>query len=148
MMLLRQILKARQYRMVSCVLLCAYHHFLVVSHMQFTHILVGCVWNTHYCDVIMDAMASQIISFTIAYSTVYSGADQRKHQRSASLAFVTGEFPAEKDSTAENVSIWWRHHGRGIRSSLSKFRNDTGNSYVKNVITSSHDFAPKTVTQP
>ena len=23
----------------------------------------------------------------------------------------TGEFPAQKASTAENVSIWWRHHG-------------------------------------
>ena len=23
----------------------------------------------------------------------------------------TGEFPAEKASNAENVSIWWRHHG-------------------------------------
>ena len=23
---------------------------------------------------------------------------------------VTGEFPAQRDSYAENVSIWWRHH--------------------------------------
>ena len=23
---------------------------------------------------------------------------------------LTGEFPAQKDSNAENVSIWWRHH--------------------------------------
>ena len=36
----------------------------------------------------MSAMASQIISLTILYSTVYSGTDQGKHQRSASLAFV------------------------------------------------------------
>ena len=38
----------------------------------------------------MSAMASQITSFTIVYSTVYSDADQRKHQSSASLAFVRG----------------------------------------------------------
>ena len=44
----------------------------------------------HYNDVIMSAMASQIISPTSVYSTVYSGADQRKHQSSASLAFVRG----------------------------------------------------------
>ena len=43
---------------------------------------------THYNDVIMGDMASQIIIFTIVYSTVYSDADQRKHQNSASLAFV------------------------------------------------------------
>ena len=44
----------------------------------------------HYCDVIMGAIASQITSLTIVYSTVYSDADQRKHQSSASLAFVRG----------------------------------------------------------
>ena len=38
----------------------------------------------------MKAMASQITSLTIVYSTVYSEADQRKHQSSASLAFVQG----------------------------------------------------------
>ena len=38
----------------------------------------------------MDAIASQITSFTIVYSTVYSDTDQRKHQSSASLAFVRG----------------------------------------------------------
>ena len=38
----------------------------------------------------MSAMASQITSLTIVYSTVYSGVDQRKHQSSASLAFVRG----------------------------------------------------------
>ena len=45
----------------------------------------------HYDDVIMSSMASQITSLTIIYSTVYSGTDhQRKHPRSASLAFVRG----------------------------------------------------------
>ena len=38
----------------------------------------------------MGAIASQISSLTIVYSTVYSDADQRKHQSSASLAFVRG----------------------------------------------------------
>ena len=49
----------------------------------------------------MGAIASQI---TIVYSTVYSDADQRKHQSAASLAIcagnspVTGEFPAQMAS--------------------------------------------------
>ena len=38
----------------------------------------------------MGTIASQITSLTIVYSTVYSGADQSKHQSSASLAFVRG----------------------------------------------------------
>ena len=46
--------------------------------------------SVHYNDVIMGAIASQITSLTIVYSIVYSDADQRKHQSSASLAFVRG----------------------------------------------------------
>ena len=38
----------------------------------------------------MGVMASQITSLTIVYLTVYSGANQRKRQSSASLAFVWG----------------------------------------------------------
>ena len=48
------------------------------------------VIRDHYCDVIMSPTASQITSLTIVYSIVYSGTDQRKHQSSASLAFVRG----------------------------------------------------------
>ena len=44
----------------------------------------------HYTDVIMSLMASQITSLTIVYSPVCSGTCQRKHQSSASLAFVRG----------------------------------------------------------
>ena len=44
----------------------------------------------HNNDVIMNIVASQITSLTIVCSTVYSGADQRKHQNSASLAFLWG----------------------------------------------------------
>ena len=38
----------------------------------------------------MSLMASQNTILTIVYSTVYSGANQRKHQNSASVAFVWG----------------------------------------------------------
>ena len=47
-------------------------------------------WEYHYNDVMLSAMASQITSLKIVHSTIYSGADQRKHQTSASLAFVRG----------------------------------------------------------
>ena len=55
----------------------------------------------------MGAMASQITSLQIVYSIVYSGAGQRKHQRSAPLVFVrenspvVGEIPAQRSSNAE-----------------------------------------------
>ena len=79
------------------------------------HVMMSSCSLLHYSDVIMTTMASQITSLTVVYSIVYSGADQRKHQSSASLAFVrgihrTGEFPAQRANNAENLSIWWRHH--------------------------------------
>ena len=46
----------------------------------------------------MGAMASQITSLTIVYSTVYSDEDQRNPQSSASLAFVWGIHRRPVDS--------------------------------------------------
>ena len=45
-------------------------------------------FKLYYTDVIMTDVASQITSLTAVYAAVYSGADQRKHQSSVSLAFV------------------------------------------------------------
>ena len=50
---------------------------------------IMCLFNPLQCRH-NRAMASQITSLTIVYTTVYSGTDQRKHQSSASLAFVRG----------------------------------------------------------
>ena len=61
-------------------------------------------------------MVSQITSLTMVYSTVYSGADQKKISKlritglCAGNSSVPGEYPAQMASNAENVSIWWRHH--------------------------------------
>ena len=57
-------------------------------NLRLDHILYESTTNRHYTDVIMSTMASQIASMSIVCSTVCSGADQRKHQSSASLAFV------------------------------------------------------------
>ena len=78
--------------------------------------IVRVLVHTHYSDVIMGPMASQLTSLTIDYSTVYSGADQRKHQSSTSLAFVRGihqwpvNFPHKWPVTRNTFPCWWRHH--------------------------------------
>ena len=78
------------------------NHGLMVETVNLVNLLVpGSTWKhgdkkkigeltSHYNDVIMSAMASQITSLTSVYSTIYSGADQRKHQSTASLAYVRG----------------------------------------------------------
>ena len=75
-------------------------------------LLIDHVDVTHYDDVIMTTVASQITSLTVGYSTVYS--DQRKHQSSASLAFVWG---IHRDRwiprTKGQLRGKWRHHGLG-----------------------------------
>ena len=43
-----------------------------------------------YSDIIMSAIASQITGRSIVYSTICSGADQRKYESSVWLAFVRG----------------------------------------------------------
>ena len=76
----------RFYHTLFC---CGYIMSFVVQCSPFAHILQVA---SHYNDVIMGSMSSQITSLTIVYSAVYSGADQRKHQSSASLAFVRGIY--------------------------------------------------------
>ena len=73
--------------------------------------------RAHYSGVIISMMASQITSLTIVYSIVYSSADKKKPSKlrvtglCAGNSQVTGEFPAQRASNEENVSIWWRYHG-------------------------------------
>ena len=74
-------------------------------------------------------MASQITGVSIVCSPVCSGVDQRKHQSSASLAFVRGIhqcrwIPRTRGQQRENVSIWWRHHGRMRWKNICRHRDD------------------------
>ena len=76
--------------------------------------------STHYDDVIMTMLASQITSLTVVYSIVHSSVNQRKHQSSASLAFVREihrgpvNFPHKWPVTRkmfpfDDVIMWWKH---------------------------------------
>ena len=70
-------------------------------------------------------MASQITSLIIVYSIFHSGGDKKKQSKlsvtglCAGNSPVTGEFPAQTASNADNVSIWWRHHVLGSMNSSS-----------------------------
>ena len=68
----------------------------------------------------MSATASQMTSLAIVYSTVHSRRRSKKTSKPRITGLgegnspVTGEFPAQRASKAENVSIWSCHHGRYI----------------------------------
>ena len=77
----------------------------------------------------MSSMASQIIGVSIVCSTVCSGADHRKHQSSASLAFMRGIHRWPVDSPP-NGSVMWEMLGQTPKCSrhrTKKTKNDTQN---------------------
>ena len=77
-------------------------------------------FHKRYKGVIMSEIASQITSLTIGYSTVYSRRRSKKTSRlrvtglCAGNSPVTGEFPAQRASNVDNVSFWWRRHGKWL----------------------------------
>ena len=72
-------IKKKIYREVPATVTITYKRFIC----EFTNLV-------HYNDGIMSPTASQITSLAIVYSTVYSGADQGKHQSPVTLVFVRG----------------------------------------------------------
>ena len=81
----------------------------------------GKISRWHYNDVIMGAMASQTTSITIVYSAVFFWCTSKKTSKLRVIGLcegnlpVIGEFPAQRASNAESVSmtsswdgtIWW-----------------------------------------
>ena len=100
------------------------HHssYLPLVKMMLSH-------RQHYNDVTMGKMASQITSLTIVYSIVYSGRRSKKTPKFRVTGLgnspVTGEFPAQRASNAENVSIWWRRHNATFPMKQKHFKGYT-----------------------
>ena len=99
---------------------------MLITSQSFVRWIMRTV-NSHYIDVILTTMASQITSLTVVYSTVYSDPDQRKHQGSASLALVRGIHRDQwiPGTKGQIRGKWWRHHGdvRTLKSShLVRYR--------------------------
>ena len=73
---------------------------------------------THYYDFITGGMASQITSLAVVYRLLRHRSKKTPQLRVTGLCEgnspMAGEFPAQRSSNAENVSIWWRHHARLI----------------------------------
>ena len=83
----------------------------------------------HYNDVIMSTMTSHITSLKIFF--LLNRLFRRRSKKTSKLRVtglctgnspVTGEFPAQKNSNAENICIWWRHRGHYM-ASIIDFEN-------------------------
>ena len=130
--------------------------------LSFLNTKMAHTFDIHYDDVIMTTMAAQITSLTVVYSTVYSDANQRKHQSSASLAFVWGIhrdrwIPRTKGQLRGKcfhlmTSSWFLEEGNGpfilkihyrccrwnIRTTHSQYRCCWWHGHAKSQCISSH----------
>ena len=80
----------------------------------------------HYSEVIMSVMACLITGVAIVYSTVYIKISKLRVtvfcERNSPM---TGEFPAQRASTMENVCIWW-HHFHGVNVQMGQWTKTLG----------------------
>ena len=112
---------------------------MLFSFLVFQFYFTGRRRVLHYSDVKLDAIESHITSLTIVYTTVYSDSDKKKTLKLCVTGLcvgnspVTGEFPAQMASNAENVSIWWRHHVLIVMGMLICLRN-WQNRFLKKVL--------------
>ena len=84
------------------------HHLLLEIS---THLII----NVHYNDVIMNVMASQFPAarlFIQAFVQAHIKANIKAqvHWPLCGNTPVTGEYPTQRTSNAENISVWWRQH--------------------------------------
>ena len=93
---------SKKYTRCCCALSCC-------GHISTAYQIFALQWRHNERDGVSNHL-------TIVYSTVYLGANQRKHKKiritglCAGNSPMTGEFLTQKASNAENVSIWWRYH--------------------------------------
>ena len=88
-----------------------------------------------YVDVIVNTMASQITRLTIVYCLFRHRWQKISKLRVTGLCAgnspVTGEFPAQRVTNVENVSIWWPHH----ETMFPKMRHYFNGSYISQPVT-------------
>ena len=102
------IILSRPHCVNDCVFVSGHEIVTSQSYMK-SYVLTVFTWF-HCSDIIMRAMLSQITGVSIVYLIVCSGADQRKHLRHWLLWGVTGGFPSQRTSNAQNIHSWCRHH--------------------------------------
>ena len=99
-----------------------YREYIHMCHRALIYCTDSLQWRHNERD------GSLINGISIVNSTVFFGRRSKKTSklRVAGLCQgnspVNGEFPAQRASNAENVSIWWRHHGMGTIALMLIFR--------------------------
>ena len=110
----RQMLNHDQHTIYLSPLYLAFESRISLFNFSFFSLHPRC--SEHYIDVIMTTVASQITSLAV-FTQLFIQTQMKEnikapHHWPLCGEFTgTGKFPAQRASYAENVSIWWRHHG-------------------------------------
>ena len=102
-----------------CCTLCCYDYFMSACLLGLIHWHIGSheKASIHYNDVIMSAMASKS-PVSRLFTQPFIQKQIEENTKAPRHWPLCGEFtgdrwiPAQNASNAENVSIWWRHHGQ------------------------------------
>ena len=80
--------------------------FLVTIHISDFNITVTSRWARWR----LKSPASRLFTQSYVQAQIKGNIKAPRHWPCEGNSPVTGEFPAQRASNAENVSIWWRHH--------------------------------------
>ena len=117
---------------------CNRHFLLVSTHYDRNYCLLDVALKAlveYQSIMIMALHCRQITSLMVVYSAVIRAQIKEnikapRHWPLCGEVTGTGEFPAQMVSNAENVSIWWRHHGKTFCSYLSQFPDCKESQYL------------------
>ena len=107
-------------------------------HKKITNIFLGCIhWKTRWRALqysIWFIIALQwhpndndSVSNHQPHDCLLNRLFRRRSKKTSKFRVTVGEFPAQKASNAENVSIWWHHHDKKILILVKSFINSASN---------------------
>ena len=118
-------LSSHMHTVLMCFILLLFNGFMLSIYSSHS----GYSTSDHYSDVIMSAMASQMSSFTIVYSIVHSGTDQRKQQSSVNSphkGLVTRKmFPFDDVTMSRGATVWVISHNAKAATKDNKARQQS-----------------------
>ena len=93
----------------------------------------------HYDDVIMTTIrlkspASLLFTQSLIQTQMKENIKAPRHWPLCGEFTGTGEFPAQRASHAENVSIWWRHHVTHESHTIARSRVKSDRNFIIAII--------------
>ena len=110
-------LRNREYQFKSAFLKCNFMTdgtVIHVYHWRYICNQLSLLWRNNGCDSVSNHQPQDCLLNRLFRRRSKKTSKLRVTGLCAGNSPVTGEFPAQMASNAENVSIWWRHYVPGM----------------------------------